>query len=127
MVELTEEKLKAFTYAVKNDYWYQMYIDSLPIWGKVGEREDNKYYIYTHKKFDIGYNGNQIVDVNLHSEGKELLKNGAKLRFTYELNWKPSTTPFKDRFDKYLDPSFFQHRVSMCLVFISPVFDSKFI
>lgn len=33
-IELTEDKLKAFMYAVKNKYWYQMYVDDLPIWGK---------------------------------------------------------------------------------------------
>lgn len=31
---LTEERQKAFVYAVKNQYWYQMYIDDLPIWGR---------------------------------------------------------------------------------------------
>lgn len=112
MVKLEEKNLKEFTYAVKNDYWYQMYIDGLPIWGKVGEKEDNKYYIYTHKRFDIGYNGNQIVDINLTTEEKELLTMGTKLRFSYEVNWKPSTVKFENRFDKYLDPNFFQHRVS---------------
>lgn len=33
-ITLTEEKYQAFDYAVKNHYWYQMYIDDLPIWGK---------------------------------------------------------------------------------------------
>ena len=33
-VKLTEEKYQAFVYAVKNHYWYQMYIDDLPIWGR---------------------------------------------------------------------------------------------
>ncbi len=33
-VLLDETKLKAFLYAVKNHYWYQMYIDDLPVWGK---------------------------------------------------------------------------------------------
>ena len=49
-----------------------MYIDDLPIWGIVGEHGDdgNSFYIWTHKKFDVGYNGNQIVDVNLTSEFK---------------------------------------------------------
>lgn len=112
MVELNEEKVRAFAYAVKNDYWYQMYIDGLPIWGKVGEKEDKKYYIYTHKRFDIGYNGKRIVDINIQTDRKELLTPGAKIRFTYEVNWKPSNIKFEDRFDKYLDPTFFQHRVS---------------
>lgn len=114
MVELNDEKVRAFGYAVKNDYWYQMYIDGLPIWGKVGEKEDNnKYYIYTHKRFDIGYNNKRIVDINIQTEKKELLTPGAKIKFTYEVNWKPSNVKFEDRFDKYLDPTFFQHRVSV--------------
>ena len=33
-ITLTEETFQAFVYAVKNHYWYQMYIDDLPIWGK---------------------------------------------------------------------------------------------
>ena len=32
-VELTEDQYKAFVYAVRSNYWYQMYIDDLPIWG----------------------------------------------------------------------------------------------
>ena len=36
-VLLDETKLKAFMYAVKNHYWYQMYVDDLPIWGKTME------------------------------------------------------------------------------------------
>jgi transmembrane 9 superfamily protein 3 len=119
MVELTEEKYKAFVYAVKNQYWYQMYIDGLPMWGVVGKEEDKKFYIYTHKKFDIGYNGKQIVDVNVTPENKELLQVGAKIKFTYEVNWKPSTVKFKDRFDKYLDPNFFQHRIHWFSIFNS--------
>ena len=88
-------------YAVNNHYWYQMYIDDLPIWGKktyfysfcdftktyykfllfvpawcpiihqsntiyilgiVGESENKgeSLYMWTHKKFEIGYNGNRV-------------------------------------------------------------------
>jgi transmembrane 9 superfamily protein 3 len=88
--------------------------------GIVGEMEDDEgtasYYIWTHKKFDIGFNGKQIVDVNLTSENKVKLKLDAKIPFTYEVNWKKSNVKFEDRFDKYLDPNFFQHRVSAFLV-----------
>lgn len=112
-VELNEEHYKAFVYAVKNHYWYQMYIDDLPIWGIVGEMTDNNYYIWTHKKFEIGYNGNQIVDVNITSEDKVVLNTKTKIDFTYEVTWKKSDVKFEDRFDKYLDPNFFQHRVKL--------------
>ncbi|XP_014282711.1 transmembrane 9 superfamily member 3 [Halyomorpha halys] len=123
-IQLDEEKLKAFVYAVKNHYWYQMYIDDLPIWGVVGDMEEGinnpvTYYIWTHKKFDIGYNGKHIVDVNLTSEVKVKLENGARIKFTYEVNWVPSNVKFEDRFDKYLDPNFFQHRIHWFSIFNS--------
>ncbi|MCL4127943.1 UNVERIFIED_CONTAM: hypothetical protein GTU68_007759 [Idotea baltica] len=120
-IRLDEEKLKTFLYAVKNHYWYQMYIDDLPIWGIVGEVEEanDEYFIWTHKKLDIGFNNLQIVDVNLTSEAKVKLQLGAKIPLTYEVNWKPSTIKFEDRFDKYLDPSFFQHRIHWFSIFNS--------
>ena len=113
MVDLSKAQYELFTYAIKNHYWYQMYIDDLPIWGIVGEydEKDDSYYIWTSKKFDIGYNGEHIVDVNLTSEQRVKLTPGMSLRFSYQVNWKPSTIKFEDRFDKYLDPGFFQHRV----------------
>lgn len=119
-VHLSETDVKDFTYAIMNEYWYQMYIDGLPVWGKVGERDesDGKFYIYSHKKFDIGRNGDQIVDVNLSTEKKELIIPGANIKFSYEVNWKASVVEFKDRFDKYLDPKFFQHRVSNYFILI---------
>lgn len=90
-------------------------ITSVPLTGIVGEMEEvngqMNYYIWTHKKFDIGYNGKYIVDVNLTSEYKVKLEQGIKIPFTYEVNWKPSPVKFENRFDKYLDPTFFQHRV----------------
>lgn len=33
-IEMDKAKQDAFVYAIKNHYWYQMYIDDLPIWGK---------------------------------------------------------------------------------------------
>lgn len=36
-LEITAEVEEVFLNAVKNHYWYQMYIDELPIWGMVGE------------------------------------------------------------------------------------------
>lgn len=114
MIELNEEKVKAFSYAIKNNYWYQMYIDDLPIWGRVGERGDDKeFYIFTHKKFEIGYNGNRIVEIKLTTENKQQLVPEAKLKFTYDVSFYPSPVEFKDRFNKYLDPNFFQHRVKL--------------
>lgn len=120
-VELKEATFNAFTYAINNKYWYQMFIDDLPIWGIVGELGDNEneVYIWTHKKIDIGYNGDRVVDVNLTSQTKVRLVKGAVIPFSYEVNWKPSTTEYVKRYDKYLDPGFFQHRIHWFSIFNS--------
>ena len=53
--------------------------------GEIGE-SNGEYYIWTHKKLDIGYNDDQIVDVTLTSESKAKLTPGAKISFTYEVS-----------------------------------------
>lgn len=120
-IELQKEKYEALVYAVKNHYWYQMYIDDLPIWGIVGELDESGegYFIWTHKKLDIGYSGNRIVDVNLTSEAKVKLTPDLKIPFTYEIKWHKSNIKYVDRFDKYLDPNFFQHRIHWFSIFNS--------
>lgn len=55
--------------------------------GIVGEFEESSddFYIWTHKKFDIGVNNKQIVDVNLTSESKVKLAPNIKIPFSYEV------------------------------------------
>jgi transmembrane 9 superfamily protein 3 len=47
------------------------------------------------------------------------VKPGHQLAFTYEVVWKETKTPFDKRFDKYLDPTFFQHRIHWFSIFNS--------
>ena len=54
--------------------------------GEIGESKD-EYYLWTHKKFDISYNGDQIVDVSLTSESKTKLTPDTKISFTYEVQF----------------------------------------
>ena len=73
-----------------------MYLDDLPIWGIVGEIDEGKdYYIWTHKKFEIGYNGGQIIDVNLTSEERTKLQLGQSVAFSYEVICKKSDNKFE--------------------------------
>lgn len=48
--------------------------------------------------------------------GKKYCKELFKYKhFSLQVKWKKSDVKFEDRFDKYLDPSFFQHRVCIVL------------
>ncbi|ESO13128.1 hypothetical protein HELRODRAFT_184872 [Helobdella robusta] len=120
-IKMDEVKYQAFAYAIKNNYWYQMYMDDLPIWGSVGEKpkSEDELFIYTHKNFQIGYNGNRIVEVNLTTEDKVKIDPAVDIKLHYEVKWVPSQIKFADRFDKYLEPNFFQHRIHWFSIFNS--------
>jgi len=129
-VTLDAKKLKAFRYAVEHHYWYQMYIDDMPMWALVGDygaghddkdasKNSGDMYIWTHKDIDIGHNSNRIVDVNLTTGERQKLEEGKTISFTYSVKWKASEVNFGDRFDKYLDPTFFQHRIHWFSIFNS--------
>ena len=124
---------EAFTEAVQQHYWYQMYIDELPIWGMVGEymmgeqskpqlnqpsiREQG--FIYTHKDFSISYNGGQIIEVNLTSDNPKPLKADTTLPLTFSVTWHPTDKDFSSRFDRYLDFDFFEHQIHWFSIFNS--------
>lgn len=55
--------------------------------GIVGEAKEGEYYIWTHKKLEVGYNGQQIVDVNLTSDVKVKLVKDADISFSYEVGY----------------------------------------
>ena len=98
---------------IEIDSFFFLIYTTLIIIGIVGEMDEpsKSAYIWTHKKFEIGYNNDRIIDVNLTSEAKVRLQTNLQLQFSYEVIWKPSNIPFAKRFDKYLDPGFFQHKV----------------
>ena len=53
--------------------------------------------------------------MNLTTDGRVEIRPNTEVSFSYEVSWKKSDVKFADRFDKYLDPSFFQHRVGFVL------------
>uniref|UniRef100_A0A0K0F2R1 Transmembrane 9 superfamily member n=1 Tax=Strongyloides venezuelensis TaxID=75913 RepID=A0A0K0F2R1_STRVS len=121
-IKLSENDFLTFVYAIQHNYWYQMYLDDLPMWNPVGEfvtGTPNEHYLYTHRKFEIGYNGNRIVDVNVTQGEKVLIRPNMVVEFSYEIYWLNSDITFDRRFEKYLDPGFFQHRIHWFSVFNS--------
>ena len=88
--------------------------------GALGEKHNTaQALIYTHKRFDIGFNGDRIVSVNLVAENPKPLVAGTSLDFTYSATWSPSEVPFRKRFERYLDHNFFQHQIHWFSIFNS--------
>ena len=136
---LSEKDVAFFKAAISNHYWYQLYLDDLPMWGMVGQilgtAEElaalergagrgahdaaSQVYMYTHKKFSIATNGHHVIEVNLTSAEPIEVTAGQVVDFSYEVHWVKSTKVFEKRFNRYLDHSFFEHQIHWFSIFNS--------
>lgn len=116
---LERKEVEKFRKAVKNDYYFQMSLDDLPIWGFIGkvekimrpgEEAENKYFLFTHVHFEISYNEDRIIEINLSTDPLKTIDISAdetmSVRFSYSVAWKETTIAFKDRMEKYSRYSF---------------------
>lgn len=124
-MHLDDESAAHFDKAVSEQYWYELVVDDLPMWGMVGEVLEGKdggapaKHIFTHRTLSISYNENQIIEVNLTSENPEPIVSGQSLAFTYTVKWTKTDKPFQGRFDRYLEDDFFEHKVHWFSIFNS--------
>ena len=74
---LERKEVEKFRRAVKNDYYFQMSFDDLPIWGFIGKVEkimrggaaaENRYFLFTHVHFEISYNEDRVIEINLSTD-----------------------------------------------------------
>ncbi|KMZ64093.1 Transmembrane 9 superfamily protein member 3 [Zostera marina] len=123
-IDLDETKVTQFKNAIDSSYWFELFMDDLPLWGFVGEARtdksnENKHFLFTHKDIIIKYNGFQIIHVNLTQDGAKLLEVGKTLDMTYSVKWIKTNIEFARRFDVYLDYPFFEHQIHWFSIFNS--------
>ena len=68
---LTKEDLAKFKEAIHNNYFFEFFVEDLPMWGYMGdvneedsimgEARGSKTYLFPHLRFYIGHNNNRIV------------------------------------------------------------------
>ena len=113
---LTDDQVKLFSTAAEDQWFYQMYVDDLPVWGMVGEllpdleaakgenfgsdlshleeavakheerKGEFKPYVYTKRTLQISYNGDRIIKVDLTSEPASLTEVKAGITLKFELD-----------------------------------------
>ncbi|KAL0654248.1 hypothetical protein Bca4012_096939 [Brassica carinata] len=124
-LELDEAKVKHFKDAIESSYWFEFFMDDLPLWGFVGELhsdkngENAKHVLYTHKNIVVKYNKDQIIHVNLTQDNPRPLEAGRTVDLTYSVQWIPTDIMFPRRFDVYLDYPFFEHQIHWFSIFNS--------
>uniref|UniRef100_A0A0D6QVG0 Transmembrane 9 superfamily member n=1 Tax=Araucaria cunninghamii TaxID=56994 RepID=A0A0D6QVG0_ARACU len=111
--KLTKQDLGKFREAIKNDYYFQMYYDDLPIWGFIGkvdkemkpDQKGPRYLLYTHVHFEIFYNKDRVIEINVRTdprftvditEDKEL-----EVEYMYSVKWQETDLPYEQRMEKY--------------------------
>mmetsp|Transcript_25550 Transcript_25550/g.38139 ORF Transcript_25550/g.38139 Transcript_25550/m.38139 type:complete len:643 (-) Transcript_25550:214-2142(-) len=128
--ELSAKEAALFEKAVLERYFYQLYLDDLPVWGMVGElvdpksgeimseySENHQAHIYTHRTLVINYDGDsgRIITVDLISAKDSLvpIKPNTKVSFELDVQWQPNTSDltYDTRFVRYLDSAFFAHTI----------------
>eukprot|EP01023_Acetabularia_acetabulum_P006695 TRINITY_DN12815_c0_g1_i3.p1 TRINITY_DN12815_c0_g1~~TRINITY_DN12815_c0_g1_i3.p1 ORF type:complete len:295 (+),score=28.56 TRINITY_DN12815_c0_g1_i3:116-1000(+) len=123
--EITSLSMRIFKRVIRQHYWYEFFVDDLPVWGFVGDlkwpegEKAPQELIYLHKHFDIGYNENRIIQVNLTSSNPTALAEAKEIEYTYSVKWSSVDIPFRKRFERYLDINFFQHKIHWFSIFNS--------
>lgn len=120
---LDASDVKEFKNAIESDYFFEMFIDELPMWGYIGEVaheefllgqsiQGSRVYLYPHLHFSIGYNGQHIVSANVTTDTKRRVditdeSIGQEVVFSYSVEWV-NTPHVKhgDRMKRYADSTF---------------------
>ncbi|KAK6163547.1 hypothetical protein DH2020_000411 [Rehmannia glutinosa] len=64
-----------------------------------------KYFLFTHVQFDALYNGNQVIEIHAFSDPSHVVDVtediDVKVEFTYSIIWNGTSTPYKNRMDRF--------------------------
>lgn len=96
-----------------------MFYDDLPIWGFIGkvekilqkgEKPQLRFYLFTHIHFEILYNDNRVIEVNVSTDPtrtKDITEAENRIvDFTYSVKWRETPVTYDRRMEKYSRYSF---------------------
>lgn len=102
-----------------------MYYDDLPVWGFIGKVEKvvktgtRKYFLFTHFHFEVSYNGDEVIEINVSSDPQRTVditdvEKGLKVEFSYSVKWKKTPITYDHRMDRYSRYSFLPQHLEVC-------------
>ena len=120
---LDATQIKALKESVEQDYFFEMFVDELPLWGYLGEVAHEEFllgqsiqgarvYLYPHLHFSLGYNQNQIVMANVTTDTKRKVDItdttvGQEIVFSYSVEWLHTPeVKYEHRMQRYADSTF---------------------
>lgn len=113
--ELSAGHVQKFIDAINEEYQYEMWVDDLPVFGRVGFAQPNEmmggklYFLITHRHFHIRYNGDQVITVNISTRLQpghyvEIKKDTPleQIHFTYSVAWSPTKIAYSERWEEQM-------------------------
>ena len=120
---LTPAEAETLTKAVQRHYWWEWFVDDLPLNGFVGlvpaddEEDENDALpppsVFAHRAFSFAVNGDRIISVNVTNEAPVPIRPGAAIDLSYSVAWAETEVEFSKRFSLYLDRDahFLEHQI----------------
>ncbi|MFS7961797.1 putative nonaspanin (TM9SF) [Helianthus anomalus] len=122
---LSKTDVSKFRTAIEKDYYMQLYFDDLPVWAFIGrmqknytnEGTDSISILTTHFDFEVLYNKDRVIEVNLRTDYDSLAyvtqDKEVDVAFTYSVSWKMTQQPFDKRMEKYVGYLILPHHLSV--------------
>lgn len=122
------DDLKLFKYAIDHSYFFEMYVEDLPLYGFLGEVQnedviqkditgagDGVTSIFTHYDFEFGMNKGKIVSATVRTNDSKTtdisnVNMSSEIKFTYSVKWFDDNLEWKDRLKVYANSTFAQPR-----------------
>jgi hypothetical protein len=128
-LELHPKQVQRFKEAVHDDYYFELLVEDLPMWGYVGaiegedlilgELEDSKTYLFPHLHFKLGVNENKIVSAHVYTQTHRKVDitdptEPVNVAFSYSVEWVDEPNlQHKDRMSRYVDGAFLPDKLEI--------------
>jgi len=116
---LSVEDIQKFKDAIHNDWYFEMFVEDLPMWGYLGatRKEDviigavegSSTFLYPHLNFVFETNGRNIVKADAivdRSFRIELKDEPIDVHYSYSVTWEKTSLLWKNRMSSYVDSQF---------------------
>mmetsp|Transcript_4286 Transcript_4286/g.6425 ORF Transcript_4286/g.6425 Transcript_4286/m.6425 type:complete len:646 (-) Transcript_4286:351-2288(-) len=120
-VTLGEEELTSFKDAIHQSFFFEMFVEDLPMWGYIGDIADEDYiigevegsktFLFSHLHFRIGINDGKIVSASVSTDSKRKVDitdvtKPTSVKFSYSVEFEEDDLPWRKRFSRYTDSGF---------------------
>mmetsp|Transcript_11502 Transcript_11502/g.28974 ORF Transcript_11502/g.28974 Transcript_11502/m.28974 type:complete len:589 (+) Transcript_11502:25-1791(+) len=125
---LTVKDVEMFRKAIRKYYYFEMYLDGMPLRGFVGSVDKNeegeavKFYLFKHLHFTVLYNENRVIYANVTAdlrqvaelpEPESLGSEEFSVEFSYSVQWVPTDHPYSRRAELLLSDQFFEQEMEV--------------